>query len=236
VARELVTLQLFTWVGVGLLLILIQKLSWWEYHFLLLIVPVGILAIRGLDGLAAALAKRTGSARSRVSALTVLVVLVALGPGLWFGWMKKAKPVVSLVFSRERERVREYQIQVNRYYRRIWWETRFLADADAFPGPIYVFGNPIYLLLSGRDQALPIHGWGWEFFLQSQWEALPSQLAGASPPYLYVSTFYKKVIAERSPAVKAWIEEFYVPIKTNARGTWYRAATRGRSGERGDTG
>lgn len=47
--RDLVTLHLALWLVVGLAAILVQRLSWWSYHFLLFIVPVGILALRGID-------------------------------------------------------------------------------------------------------------------------------------------------------------------------------------------
>ena len=48
---DLLTSGLLTWVVVGTLVIWIQVISWWPYHYLALFIPVGLLAVRGLEAL-----------------------------------------------------------------------------------------------------------------------------------------------------------------------------------------
>jgi len=46
--RHWLGLNMLAWFAIGLALILFQRFSWWRYHFLLLLVPLGILATLGL--------------------------------------------------------------------------------------------------------------------------------------------------------------------------------------------
>ena len=44
---DLLTAALIAWIGVGLPLIWFQVIGWWQYHYLLLLVPLGLLATQG---------------------------------------------------------------------------------------------------------------------------------------------------------------------------------------------
>ncbi len=47
--RDPLTSVLVAWFLVGIVIIYIQRFSWWPYHFLILFTPAGILGIRGAD-------------------------------------------------------------------------------------------------------------------------------------------------------------------------------------------
>ncbi|MEW6003085.1 MAG: hypothetical protein AB1638_10620, partial [Nitrospirota bacterium] len=89
------------------------------------------------------------------------------------------------------------------------------------PGNIYVFGDPLFLFLSGRNQAVAIHGWSLEFFLPDQWDFLTDQLTRAFPPYIFVSKEYLNLIPNRSPRTAYFIDENYQLFRKSDAGIWY---------------
>ena len=57
-ADAIMTRMLLAWVIAGIVITLAQRFSWWIYHFLIFLVPLGILALRGVDILLAELRSR----------------------------------------------------------------------------------------------------------------------------------------------------------------------------------
>ena len=57
-ADAIMTRMLLAWVIAGIVITLAQRFSWWIYHFLIFLVPLGILALRGVDILLAELQSR----------------------------------------------------------------------------------------------------------------------------------------------------------------------------------
>jgi hypothetical protein len=251
---NLMVSQMIAWLCMGLFVILLQKLSWWPYHFLLLIAPVGILALHGVDEILTKLERRrqpsSHALRNRLRpslsedtnhekemnarrkrekiarAFAVGAILLALVPGLWV-WGRQAARLAAEAFNSDEAWVRRYQQQISTTYRDIWQETRFLLDTEALPGPLYVFGNPLYLFLSGREQAIPLQGWSWELNPPSLWDTLAQQLATALPVYIFVDHVYADLIATQSPQTKALLDTAYTPVETTAHGVWYRRKTVG---------
>ena len=83
-------------MAVALAVILVQRTSWWEYHYLLLSVPLGLLAASGIEALAPGLralvpASPPKEVRVVVAAAAMLMFSVPLGS---FG-LKAAKRIGS---------------------------------------------------------------------------------------------------------------------------------------------
>ena len=74
---DLLTVGLGAWLAIGILLIVIQVISWWDYHFLLLLVPTGLLAARGVE---ATLQRLTSSLESAWLRLARIGAGVRVGP------------------------------------------------------------------------------------------------------------------------------------------------------------
>lgn len=221
--RRHLTWQFMAWVVVGLAVIVIQRLSWWEYHFLLLFVPVGVLAVRGVDLALSRFAPLVTARRRSTALLCLLLVAPAVAYELvpWGANLRRAATVMIAGGSFGEP----YQRSEPGYpdYDQLWQETRFLFEPDARPGPIYVFGNPLAVLLSGRRQAIPIHGWMWEIMPEPMWQALPGQLAAAHPAYIFIDSFYQRVVAERSPEMMEFLASQYRLAHSSAVGVWYQA-------------
>jgi hypothetical protein len=217
--QESLAIQMLVWVVVGAVVVLVQKFSWWEYHFVLFMVPVGLLAVRGADGLIAAVRP---SARRLVSVLVALVLFatpVAVTVGRL--WRADFEPVGILRSLGDEAAVLDYQQRRSPTYASIWQSTAFLRRPDALAGSIYVVGDPLYLQASGREQAIPTHGWSWEMLLQSQWDALAAELSDAAPAYVFLDDDMAPMVADRSPATIEWLARDYERSSADPDGVWF---------------
>jgi hypothetical protein len=217
---EYLSLALLIWIAGGFGVILLQRQSLWDYHYMLLAVPLGILAARGVDDV---WSRRSGTApwnspRGRVLAALVLVVLCS--PVLY----KAAKK--GLILARHHGARRDedraaYCGELNGNYVAAREEARAISEPGRTPGAIYVCGDPQIYYLSGRTQAVALNGWALEFYLPEMWPELNRQLEKAAPPYIFIFPPYQGLIAERSPSTLAWVESRYRPFRRSEAGTWY---------------
>lgn len=196
--KDTFALQHLLWGIVALLTMLLETRTSWPFHFLYFIVPVGVLAVYGADALASFFG-RTGR-------------FVAVGAGL--------AALLAAVLTQWVHLADQHQA-VTEVNARIHSETEFLRQADSMQGPVYVFGSPVYLKESGRRQALPRNGWGWEVALASHWNKLSEQLRDARPAYVYVSKHYDSLILNNAPDVMELLVNDYEQSSVNAHGKWY---------------
>ncbi len=222
--RNYLTTMMVGWLVVGSVLILIQKFSWWAYHFYILFPPAGILGVRGLDLAAKYLHSAAPSIRIRPMVWTLLLLIPCVGSML-VPASQKAFGYVQ-VFLRQDGDVNLFHEIVNPSYAKIRKSIRFLDDSEARRGDIYVFGDPLYYYLSGRKPAAPIIGWPWEFFLHQQLRELPRQLGESRPPYLYIDVRNAEKLNARQAGVPQFVGTHYTELFTDYGGTWYGAKPR----------
>lgn len=207
---HLFPLLLAVWLVCGLGVIAVQRISWWPYHFQLLIAPAVLLGLYGLD-----------KAKPRW-----WIACIAIGAAFAPGAALMARKAQGLEWSaawNRREAVLAYQRSVFADYDQIWRDTRFLIASEAQPGPIYVFGNPLYLLLGNRKQAIAQNGWGWDTAAPSQWEALPSELGVAQPAYVFVDAGYLPMLRRHGGNVLELLGRNYSLDHADSAGQWYRS-------------
>lgn len=217
--RNVLTSLMFVWLVVGLGLILIQRFSWWEYHFLNLFAPAGILGVRGMSDLIRLIARESTSKYTAPLFLSIMLALplvasVAVPAG------QKVRAYVK-IFVTEKQGVADFKRTISQDYPGIEHSIRFLADKTALPGPIYVFGSPLYYYLSGRQRALPTTGWAWPYYLMSQWEQLAAELDEARPAYIYIDRLNRTLIDKRNDEVRALIDSHYLALLKDHKGVWY---------------
>ena len=222
--RDLPTLQLATWMAVGTLAILLEHYAWWPFDFLVLVVPVGLLALRGIDGAMRVLARQGERARwaPRLARGFPSLAVIALAPGL-VRWQGKARPVVEAARSGNADWVHAYQVSMEPSYEHVATRMDFLREPGALPGPIYVLGNPLYQLRSGRPQAIPVNGWAWETLADDRVGRVAQQLQRAAPAYIFVSRSMRdNALLHRVPSFVAWIARDYEIVLSDAEGSWHR--------------
>lgn len=223
------TAMMLAWLLIGSALFLIQRFSWWEYHMLLLFAPAGILALCGIDAVAAAvgrltdfgLFRRFGSLNQTLvprMACTLLFVIPVtaslIGP-----FLAKTQ---SLFYGTEvlREGERSYQWMVSENYKRLWEGSRFLKDGDARPGPIYSFGSALVYPFTGRKSSHMTAGSAWEFYVPAQTREIMAGFDAQQVPYIFVDRNDEKLFKLR-PAVAKYILKNYKRLKKDDSGTWY---------------
>lgn len=217
--RDLFTTLMLGWLLLGTVLILIQRFSWWPYHFLALFAPAGILAIRGLSELTRYVVNTSQPRAIGAMTLALAFAIPAVG-SIAVPAGQKITPLIEN-FALQEGTVQSYQEIMNGDYRTIYRSTRFLVDEAALSGNIYVLGDPLYYYLSGRQPALPIIGWPWRFFLNEQWNRLADDLNRTRPNYIYVDGKNKQMANRRGGGVRAFIEEHYIGLRNDHNGSWF---------------
>jgi hypothetical protein len=217
----------FAWLATGAIALAVQTQSWWEYQFLLLLPPLGILATLGLDVLLGH-ARQPGAPR-RVASAAVL----ALAAVLCFGLLRTTAGAVARVF-RDRPFASAAALERDRELASGEYRTAARA-AGALPADgrglraIYVCGDPLIYLLAHRDQAVAINGWALELYPPGWWARLNAELQRDPPADEFVSAEYAPLIAARSPEFERNLETRYLRAVRLPDGSWYRLKTSRRS-------
>lgn len=228
----LLTTQLFVWLVLGFMKLLLQNQSWWTYHFLLLLVPVAVFAALGMQWIVStvrmpehwAFPYRQFLKIGLTACLTWLVVANLLTLSVVAGLMLQTGLPTTAAAQRA------YQLRyfpaypvVNKItplYQSMQAIAQFVQQPNSVPGDIYVIGNPAIYWLSDRRQAIPHNGWSPEMILQSQWSQVILALRQNQPGYIYVEKTTEKSIPEN---FNAFLSQSYRAVQQSDFGTWYQA-------------
>ena len=209
---------LWTWLIGGLTLILIQRVSWHAYHWVLLMTPLGILACRGVD---MTIDRLRGSVSARplaVMGLSAVLVLPAVG-GLFDVLGDRVYQFFSMRADGERG-VEEYRRRVDKRYGWVLDSAAFVKQ-DNRPGNIYVFGSSLYHILLDRPQTMPYAGNEFEYLLPSQIQELAAGLVAQRPAYVFLERDKFDVVRRKGPEIMAILSRDYVVSWEGADGRWY---------------
>ncbi len=222
---QLLAYLCWAWLLAGLVAIVVQRWSWWGYHFNLLLVPVGVLMLLAADALW--LRNPAGSTARKVAMLCLWGVPVLGATPM----VKTAQAWWAAAQAPAGQTLAAYRAVLDPQHAVHMAQAAFLRQ-DRGSGPsgdtAYVFGDPHLLLLANRRQALPVHGWSWEVMLQSQWAQLAEQLERHRPGHVYVAQEYSNMLPQRAPAAWQWLLQQYEPVPESisaspaALGVWYR--------------
>ncbi|MEH1790481.1 MAG: glycosyltransferase family 39 protein [Nostoc sp.] len=212
--RNLLTLLLVVWFVLGLIVIVLQTRSLWSYHYLLLFVPTGILATKGLDILWQPLKQLSSPL------IKILVSFLFLLP-LLLNFQFKSVALVKNNFALTEDTRFKYQTIFREDYTSLRSEVDFLSQPGNLPGKIFVAGDPSIYYLSGRTQATSLNAWSLEFFLSEQWPQLLQELDFSKPPYIFLSDNYQPLIKKEFPKIIELIEKRYHILSKSNDGVWY---------------
>ncbi|MEH2414369.1 hypothetical protein [Nostoc sp.] len=213
-SKNILTLLLVVWCIFGWGVIVLQRGAFWEYHYLLLFVPVGILATKGLDVLWQPL-KELSSPLT-----TILLIFLFMFP-LSYTITKKTVFLVNNNFALAENTRLKYQTIFRPKYPSLRSEANFISQPGSLPGEIYVAGDPSIYYFSGRTQATSLRGWALEYFLPEQWTELLQQLDSSKPPYIFIDYIQQPTIKEKFPKMLEFIEQRYRILHQNNNGIWY---------------
>lgn len=207
-ARDRFLALALAWIAIALVLIAVQVLSWWAYHFELLMLPVALLAVAAVE---------------RIPDRQAIAV-VATGLFLYTPQMlRKLQPLTWQALIGNAEASRLYQRTLSPVYSQAWDETRFLFEPGVAAGPIYVLGNPVYEWLSDRPHVPPIDGWAAQYRTISQWRDFPLQVRLTRPRYFYIARDYATILQSKSPATMELLADCYRVKSVSDFGVWFES-------------
>lgn len=198
---------LWAWIVAAAVALLVQRTSWWSYHFLLFYVPIGILSVRGIDRIVGALAARANISPLAAMGLTALLVVLPIA-GL-------ARPLG------EDARAQWKAFYVNHLdadgYRRqnfpIYADAAAVADylnATGGNDPVYSIDDLTLILLSHRDIGQPVPGeWFAALTPVARWQDIPQRLEANPPRYFFIESRLAADFAALHPTLMAMLERDY---------------------------
>jgi hypothetical protein len=223
---SLLAVQMGWWVLVGLGTILVQRWSYWQYQFVLLAVPAGVLAALGVGELHAALQPwLNGPDRParRVAFGAGLALLFAL-PLAAVGVRVLALARHGFALTPEGRIGFQELVSHGNSQKLIGEEVAFLKEPGALPGSVYVLGNPLYNWISGRPSGAPRHGGVLiGAATREQWERTAAFLQRHPPAYVVFERGYFENGRARPEAAGffEWLDHSYVPERENEHATWW---------------
>jgi len=208
------------WIISGLAVILTQRQSWWQYQFVLLVPPIGVLSTFGV----AFLGERV--ARGRIGGLAALAacgVVAYIAVPLPQGAIDTVTRVVRERPFRSAVALENYRAATSTEYADAVVDAQFPRRVTRQPGAIYVFGNPLIYVISNRPQAIAMTNWASYLDPPYIWKRLDSELSATRPNYIFVLRERKSDVSSvRSPLVAATLSRDYLKAALEPNGTWYR--------------
>lgn len=205
---------LVAWLVVGVVAVLAQVLSWWQYHFNLFFVPIGLYAVGGLEMFAAwAMRFRGGrwALPAALAALAVLCIGVSMLHKMQRYWYSGPSPLVDRV---------AYQMRVEQRLDAMIEGRAFLARAGARPGRIANLGDPRMFLYAGRAAIGAVNGSG--YMLAAQWRDAAALLERERPAYIYLGNDVRYVWTHGGEGIQHLVDAHYALCHVDhRRGEWY---------------
>lgn len=224
--QSLLFLGLALWSIVGLAVILLQRQSWWQYHYLLLVLPLGVLAAKTIDCYIYDFYQHKGHFQTRRNRRILASGILLLSLPIVASIAVKGIILTKNYFAVTSDHRLQFQDAISKFqYSTILKDTAFLSQPNQPVTAIYILGNPLYYYLSGRNQATVLGGWSPQFFLPEQWQQLIAELDREAPPYLFIGPEHLQITKERSPATLDFINQHYTVLKTSDAGIWYQLSS-----------
>jgi hypothetical protein len=219
--RDRFDLMVLAWLVLGVPVFLVQH--WWIYTYAMFLVPVGLLAGRGIDLLAGQWSRPASGVR--VAALLAgVVLLVPVAVRVARNTSAVARHGFALS-TEDRTALRE-DLEPEYGNARAW--ARRTGEPDAPTGDVYVLGNPLDLYVADRRQSVSINGWSPEQYPEDVWRRLRRELRRTRPVELVVDRFSDDIMEDRSRETRRLIASRYEPFGGSGDDTWYRLRRRDR--------
>ena len=208
------------WIVAAFAVILLQIQSWWQYHFVLLVPPIGILATFGAAFLGERVARGGRRGLVALAASGVVAYIAVPLPQGGIGTVlrvAKERPFASVAA------LQRYRVATSTEYAGAVVDAALPLRANSDLGPIYVFGNPLVYVLAKRPQAIAMTSWASYLDPPPIWARLDTELSDIRPNYIFVMNDRSDDISgARSPKIAATLSREYVEAAHTPDGTWYR--------------
>ena len=193
------------------------------YRQLVLLPPIGLLAVLGLDRVLDLAADRPRRVRAALAAVLVVAALPLAAPLVTLTRALAADgPALDLGDAR--------RLAVgDRIGGSPMVGPAAVMRSTIPPGTaIYVLGDPVVYRVLGARQAIEMNGWGPEIMSPRMWSETLRELRRSRPEWVFVEQDYQSYI-DRAPGVTAFLSQAYTATTPlGAEGVWWHTATPGR--------
>lgn len=209
------------WFLASLFVILIQKTSWWGYHFQLLYAPIAIISafviFKIIEG--KAFARVSKSLKLKPTVAIAFFLILVNSPQIFIGLYKMrmiSNHDFLLTGSGRRSFILndKFNLKANQVARKM---------GDHQQNEIFVAGDPLIYYYSGRNQATVQNGWGLQFFIPEQWLILQDELTRSKPGYIFFDSYYMPILKTKGINVLSWVSNNYTLVSSDQQGDLYRA-------------
>lgn len=207
----------WVWFCISVIIILIQKTSWYIYHFQMLYTPIIVLALLSIDFIINRL-KYLKPVRffylKTILLLTVnLFAVTSVSLRLYklknynfaFSEQNRKKFILSRLNNETAYRISQY-----------------INSKNEINSPIFVAYDPLIYYYTNRYQSTSQSGWSMQLFIPEQYEILLKELKNKPPRYIFIHTLFENYFYPKGAPVLKWIKQNYVIDNTGKEGIWYR--------------
>lgn len=219
--HNLLFVNLVLWFFLSFAVIMIQRLSWWEYHYSLLMIPLGILSAKCLEETYEILRTFVKSDWKNLTnvALTLFILI------LFF-------PVERRLINKIRQSVEVEQIKIGdrdfgvtgdavEDYKSISADVEFLTNEKP-KTTLFVVSNPLYYYLTDLPPVFSSNGAMSDMFTDFEWSRLDREMSENLPEYIFIETRFLQPIAIENAVFSDIVKNKYSVIKTGERGSFYK--------------
>lgn len=201
-------LAMALWVGTAVPVFLVQH--WWRYLPQMVVLPLGVLAAAGID-VVATWCRDDARRRRAVAVVGTAAALLTLAVAA-----PKWADLAGNDFGVTAAGRTGLEGEVPAYVR-----GEAFAERVEVEGAVFVLGDPIVLLESGREPGIPTNGWLPEQMDADSWAQVADELEEEQPPLLVVNDFGREIMEAEAPDTAAVIEEGWCRIGGVDTDRWY---------------
>jgi hypothetical protein len=211
------TRVLLAWIVAGIAITLAQRFSWWIYHFLIFLVPLGILALRGVDILVAAVSRDGRTMSLPVKAL--VFVLLASPIGAMLAQLSSNVSAAARFLDRGAFRADEFRKAYSETY------AQTVSSIEVLPTlrndeSIYSLANSYHYLLLNRNQYGKYSGGNWLYLTAREKAEQIAFLTTKPPDYVFVKPEYVSASPELGRFLRVQCNKFAV----TSLGNWFKCS------------
>ncbi|MCC8997517.1 MAG: hypothetical protein LM517_10840 [Nitrosomonas sp.] len=199
--------MIIAWLIIGFVVVVMQKTSWWSYHFQLFYVPIALLSVLGLDYIFRHLLNylQINNSWKRIPILLIILGLIT---------HNQLQLLQESMNSESYAKLMRFDYAKNH----VLSVLKVLKEEDT----IFVCGNPRKYLMTSRLPELSTNGWILEYYLDYQWQNFYEEFQNKPPTYLFVSNEYETLIPKKNPKLWDLITAKYLKFSSEENGIWYK--------------
>ncbi|MBK9165420.1 MAG: hypothetical protein IPM21_16230 [Acidobacteria bacterium] len=222
--RSIYTWCFCVWLVVGLFVLIMQATSWWAYHFMLFVVPLGFLALRGMDEMILLIDSRHWAHRRTAAAIFTVATVITISIFNVFTVRAVKSSLMPRDFGYENGLVGPIGDSWE-VYRKVIDQSR-AAGLQSGGSDIWACAEPHYYYLNDKIPPISSNGWMPEFFVEGQWRKLEEEITKSRPENLVLYPFCLELIRKNTPTTYELIVREYDLVLNSENVLWYRATTR----------